>query len=175
VFDDIRIVEILRDGLPVAPGEDGDVVVTDLVNHAMPLIRYRIGDVASFLPGTCQCGREFSRLSAVKGRVSGTISTPDGRWVHGEFFTHLFYGVPGVRAFQVRQRSDFGVDVLVLPLSDFDPARIDPIVDAIRRHLGAGVRVDWQQVASIPLTPTGKHLFTVSEIPIGSAPNRSER
>ena len=48
----------------------GDVIVTDLLNRAMPLIRYRIGDVAALSPASrCRCGRALPRLSRVEGRV----------------------------------------------------------------------------------------------------------
>src|SRR5262249_8373738 len=55
---------------PARPGEMGSVLVTDLLNPAMPLVRYRIGDMASWAPGRCACGRGLPRLAKVSGRVT---------------------------------------------------------------------------------------------------------
>jgi phenylacetate-CoA ligase len=62
----LHYVEILRDdGSPAAVGEQGEVVVTSLVNYAMPHIRYRIGDVACWSDRNCECGRHWPLLSEV--------------------------------------------------------------------------------------------------------------
>ena len=58
VNSDGVFVEILRDGRPAQPGEAGQVVVTDLTNRAMPIIRYQVGDVAVASDRLCPCGRE---------------------------------------------------------------------------------------------------------------------
>lgn len=71
-------VEILRDdGSPCEVGETGQVVVTDLHNFAMPLIRYAIGDIAQVGP-PCACGRGLPVLSRILGRVRN-IPAPAGR------------------------------------------------------------------------------------------------
>ena len=58
----------------LGPGEEGELVVTQFHNEAMPLIRYRIGDIASILPyQPCPCGRTHPKLSMVRGRVSQII------------------------------------------------------------------------------------------------------
>jgi len=51
------------------PGEEGEIVITTLQREAMPLIRYRTGDVARLLPGPCACGSPLPRLSYVRGRL----------------------------------------------------------------------------------------------------------
>jgi len=59
---------------PCGPGEEGELVVTPLHNKAVPLIRYRTGDVASRLPyEPCPCGRTHPKLSMIRGRVSQII------------------------------------------------------------------------------------------------------
>jgi len=73
------LVEILReDGTPCAPGEVGRVVLTDLHNFAMPLIRYVIGDYAE-AGAPCPCGRGLPVISRIAGRSSNRAITPDGR------------------------------------------------------------------------------------------------
>ena len=64
----VEIVDIAS-GFPLAEGWEGEIVVTTLAREAMPLIRYKTGDVASLLPGPCRCGSPLRRLSAIKGRI----------------------------------------------------------------------------------------------------------
>ena len=65
------IVEVLKDGRPAAPGEIGEVVVTDLNNYCLPFIRYRIGDLAEALDPneTCACGRGLPRIGRRKSSI----------------------------------------------------------------------------------------------------------
>jgi len=83
-------VEVLRaDGSPAGTGETGEIVVTDLTNRAMPIIRYRIGD--NGVPGEeCACGRGLPVLATIWGRAYDFVVAPDGRRFHGEFFMYLF-------------------------------------------------------------------------------------
>jgi FkbM family methyltransferase len=166
VFSDVRLVEVIKAGLPVAPGEDGSLVITDLVNYGMPFIRYEIGDVGVASDQMCSCGRGFPLLKEVKGRLINTFPTPDGRYVYGGFFNHLFFNVPGVRAFQVRQKSLHSVDVAVEPDTAFDSSLIEKIVAQMRTHLGPEVHVQWKLVDEIPPAPSGKRHFTISDVPI---------
>ena len=64
----VEIVDFCGDE-PLPPGETGEVVITTLEREAMPLIRYRTGDVACLLPGPCACGSPLPRLGPVQGRL----------------------------------------------------------------------------------------------------------
>ena len=64
----VEVVDVAT-GLPLPPGQEGEVVITTLSREAMPLIRYRTGDVASLLPGPCACGSPLRRLGAIRGRI----------------------------------------------------------------------------------------------------------
>ena len=90
VMSENVFVEILdEDDRPVGPGEEGEIVVTDLSNRAMPVLRYRIRDRAVRVE-TCTCGRGFPLLGDVRGREYDQVRAPDGRFYHGEFFMYLF-------------------------------------------------------------------------------------
>ena len=80
IFSDLFLLEILdpETHVPLPDGEEGEVVVTPLLNEAMPLIRYRMGDVAKIFPyEPCFCGRTLPRMSMVKGRISQIIKVKD--------------------------------------------------------------------------------------------------
>lgn len=74
-------------GDPVPDGETGEIVLTTLNREAMPLIRYRTGDAASWLPGPCPCGSPLRRLSPLRGRYVRMDGTPVLRLVRkGGFY-----------------------------------------------------------------------------------------
>ena len=160
------IVEVVRDGRAVPDGEEGELLVTVLDNVAQPLIRYAIGDVGRKLPGSpCPCGRAYERLEITAGRSSDLFTTPAGRRVHGEYFTHLFYGLDGVAAFRVVQETR---ERLVLELVR-GPAWRGDEVDAVLagiRDLDPAFRTEVRMVEEIPLSASGKRSFTTSKVPV---------
>lgn len=81
---------------------DGQILVTNLNNYAMPFIRYQVGDLAEGIEtASCNCGRAAYRLMGLKGRDNENITLPDGRVINGEFFEFLFFGFNNVEQFQV--------------------------------------------------------------------------
>ncbi len=80
--DDGVIVEVLRDGKPVPPGEEGEVVATNLHAYAMPLIRYRLADLVTRGADRCACGQPFSVIGAIRGRMIDYFPLSNGRTVH---------------------------------------------------------------------------------------------
>ena len=73
----------------------GEVVLTTVNRRVMPLIRYRTGDVARWVPGPCPCGLPFRRLSPLRGRLDEQVSCAWGN-LHPEFFEPLLREVPGL-------------------------------------------------------------------------------
>ena len=81
VIPAVGIIEILRqDGSPAIPGEVGEIVATSLLNDAMPLIRYRLGDYAAWAENqNCPCGNPQPAITNLEGRVDDYLVTGDGR------------------------------------------------------------------------------------------------
>jgi phenylacetate-CoA ligase len=103
VLADQFIVELIRNGSPVDDGEIGSVVLTDLTNTAMPLIRYQIGDVARLHRSPCPCGRNTPRIT-LEGRLEDTFVTQSGRVLTPEAVCEFFYNQPGIDQFQLFER-----------------------------------------------------------------------
>ena len=143
---------------------DGGLLVTTLMNRAMPLIRYRNEDLADLSGERCPCGRGLPLMSRVVGRRSDLILSPSGRAVHGEFFTHLFYGVPGVAEFQVVQETASDLVIRIVAEPAFSETHRRRIEAAIREHADPGFRVRWESVVRIPREASGKFRFTISMI-----------
>lgn len=79
-----------------------DIIVTNLHNHAMPFIRYKVGDLASSLDASpCSCGRYSPRIVSLIGRDNDNIELPSGKVINGEFFEFLFFGLSSVIQYQV--------------------------------------------------------------------------
>ena len=112
---DIRHVEVLDDeSQPVKDGEYGQLVVTDFINKAFPLIRYEIGDRSRFIPGSRKQG--FPVLDYVSGRTSETIKLKNGMSISGEFWTTVFDDYADkIKSFFVHQTKDYLITVSFVP------------------------------------------------------------
>ena len=156
---DQLVVEVLDDdGTPTPRGLEGNVVVTDLFNRGMPLIRYATGDRAIAGFAACPCGRGLPLLPCVTGRRLDMLVASDGRVIPGEFFPHLVKDFPAVRRFQVIQEEVDRVRFrLAAPeLGGEDRARLEGLV---RGALGSAMRIEFEPVdapEAIAQTPAGK-------------------
>jgi len=158
-------VEVVDDaGRPVPPGEVGEVLVTTLTNFAMPLIRYRLGDMAMLDDTPCPCGRGLPKIREVVGRTVDVIVTPDGRYCSGVIFPHVMKEFPEVLEFQVYQPEVETVIVRVVPSPAFTAGSSADIERALRQYLGDVVRVAVEPVQKLERTAGGKYRLTVSDV-----------
>ena len=97
-------VEILNNyNQPVKEGEEGKVIVTNLHNYSMPLIRYEIGDMATLGPEECRWGKPLSTLKRVTGRITDHLVKEDGTFISGLALTPTFNLKDWLKAFQIIQ------------------------------------------------------------------------
>jgi phenylacetate-CoA ligase len=75
VCDDHFLPEIVdpATGAPLPPGSEGELVLTTLTKRAMPMIRYRTGDITALTTGPCPCGRTSARIARLKGRADDML------------------------------------------------------------------------------------------------------
>src|SRR5213596_2214351 len=75
VNEDHFLVEVVdpRSGQPLQEGEVGELVFTTLTKEALPMLRYRTGDLASLTREPCPCGRTLARMSRVLGRTDDML------------------------------------------------------------------------------------------------------
>jgi len=161
-------VEVLReDGSVADPGEEGEIVVTNLGNFAMPLIRYRIGDTGAWATGPCSCGRRWPLLASVTGRTCDTFWTRTGTRVDGKYFVHEFRTKEYVRRFRVVQESLDEVSVFLelrpSMVANTDAA-LEEIREIVRRVMGSECAIEVQVVPEIPPLPSGKYLPVISRV-----------
>ena len=96
------IFEIInpKTGKPAIEGENGEIVITTLSNEAMPLIRYRTGDVSRFVNTPCKCGCELPRLARIEGRIENNISINNKGTISIHQLDELIFANPVVRGFE---------------------------------------------------------------------------
>lgn len=167
VFWDVRRVEILDEhGTEVETGQEGDVVVTDLTNRVFPVVRYRLGDISSFRPGSCPCGRSHPRLGVISGRRSDAIRLPDGTTIAGAL-GHIFDDAPlAVRQFEIVQAADYGIVLRCIP--GMTPDSMDHIRRAHGKLKSAARGLVPVQLAIVDEIPQigGKMRFIRSDAPV---------
>jgi phenylacetate-CoA ligase len=159
VCDDSVLLEVVApDGSPVAPGERGEVLVTALHSFTMPLIRFRIGDLAEQGSPLCDCGAPFSTIRGVRGRMLDMFPLPDGRVIHAYYLTEtLIMDDPDwIESFQVTQERVDRITMSIVPRQAPTDSRIDALRALGHRLLGEGVEFELSIVDSIPSDPSGK-------------------
>lgn len=167
VMAESYIVEILKDGRPALPGETGEVVITDLNNFHVPIIRYRIGDLAVAMDDQCgrDAPRQFPRLGRIEGRSQAIILCSNGAWLPGTFFAHFFKDHDQViRHYQVVQDMRGAITIKIVPGMHFSEEALGAIIRDLRHFTGQDMRIDTEVVESIPLVRTGKRTSVVSRL-----------
>lgn len=166
IFADVRRIEVVdAAGEPVAPGEVGDLVVTDLRNRVFPLIRYRTGDRGILRAEPCACGSALPLMEQPQGRTTDLIRLPSGV-VLAHRLMGMFAAEPSaVRLFQIHQQRDHSITIRVVE-GDTADARfhVERAVDGLRERIAREVPVRLEYVERLPYTG-GKTKYVISDVP----------
>ena len=150
---------------PVKPGEPGKIVVTDLNNYGMPLIRYRVEDMGVYSEKLCPCGRGFPLLERLEGRVADFLKLPDGGQVAGiSLVERTLTKVPGLEQMQLVQDRLDQVTVNRVKGSDFTEETDVQLVNAMREVFDERVALEIVDVVSIPQEASGKYRFSICKV-----------
>lgn len=145
-------------------GRPGPLVVTDLVNRAMPLIRYAIGDVAVGTGRHCTCGRGLPLLDRIEGREADYVVTPAGTLISGISLTENFaLLIDGTAQVQIVQETVHDLRIRLVAGDGFGDRSRGQIEKLVRDTFGPAVRFDVELVDAIPQEPSGKYRFCISK------------
>jgi phenylacetate-CoA ligase len=157
------LVEFVVGNRAARPDEVGEILVTDLLNEAMPFIRYKIGDLGSPLEGLCACGRGLPRMQMVAGRITDFIHTPDGRWISGVAInTYLISQMPGIRKAQIVQETCSKLRFRLVPGGDHKGAAEMFLRERVPEMFGPQMTHSVEWLTQIPPEASGKTRVTIS-------------
>ena len=160
------VVEVVQKDSVVSKGTLGEIVGTCLSNYAMPLIRYRTGDLSSLSSEPCPCGRGLMTISQVQTKWEHLLFTEDGRWISPSVLTHPFKPVKGVRRSQIIQESLGELRIKVVGEPDFGTQQQALLIDGFKERLGESVKITIDMVDDIPNDPSGKFRWVISKVPM---------
>jgi phenylacetate-CoA ligase len=162
VNPEFGVVEVLRQGAPVGPGERGEIVATGFINPVMPLVRYATGDSAIMGAGECPCGRAFPILERIEGRMDDVIVTPEGHLVGR--LDPIFKAVSSLHETRIVQDAPDHVRVEVVVIGELSAAERQALLDGLRARLGPTMRIDLDRKSCLERTARGKLRTVVNEV-----------
>ncbi len=148
------------------PSETGHIVITNLDNYAMPLIRYRNGDLATLNNAECTCGRNSQLIKKIEGRTYDFIKGLNGKIAHGGFFDDVLlesgftkkYNIKEIRIIQTN------VDELTIEYISDDQVTDESknnVIAMYQKFLGE-MKIVFKEVKKMKLTKAGKRKFIIS-------------
>lgn len=142
----------------------GEVVVTNLFSRAMPIIRYRTGDMAQLSGTSCSCGRGLPLLKKVEGRQTDFLITPDNRVIHALAVIYILRDCPEIEKFQVVQESLRHIVASVVPRQDLTASVKAKLMSGLQKAVGPGINIELLSVSEIPTSASGKFRYVISKV-----------
>jgi phenylacetate-CoA ligase len=159
------IVEIVKNDEPVGDGQVGEVVITNLNRYAMPIIRYKNGDLAKLtqeIQQTCPCGCKLPMIAEIVGRTGEDIFLPDGRIMPWNQLKSPM-NHPQIRQFQVLQNDNGSLTVRYIAEPGSDSGTIeDLLLLRFRDLLGPSMSIEMERTDRISPAPSGKSKLVIS-------------
>lgn len=157
VLDDYIILEVLRDGRPCGPGEEGEAVVTNLVCRSMPFIRYRLEDRVKVAATPCPCGRKSLTLECVRGKMQDYFRLPGGREFNPWDLSGMWMGrAPWILQFELVQEEPASVVMRIVPKAATSAGEVEELSARSRDILGSGISFRVEIVDEIKPAEGGK-------------------
>lgn len=158
------LVEVVNNGRSCID-EDGEIVISDLRNFAMPMIRYRIKDVGRIKQASCVCSRGLPLMQLAGGRVTDFLVATNGEKVSGIVIaTYVITNLQGIRQIQFIQNEIGSLTINLVKAPDWTTATMTELMARIRRYLGEDIRLKAEFKNQIPLERSGKYQFSISKL-----------
>jgi phenylacetate-CoA ligase len=159
---DYSFVEILDENDDQTDGL-GYITGTTYHNKAMPLLRYKMSDIAQVNFEPCSCGCSFPLIENIQGKFEDTIFGKSGNPISPSVLTFVLKGLSDIRKTQIAQVGDGKWEVRIVPDADYSAAVGDALRENIRTMVDAEVSVNLRIVEDIPTTEAGKFRWLVNE------------
>ena len=154
------IIEIIDpiSGKVVVPGESGEIVITTLNNEAMPLIRYRTGDISRFIHEPCGCGGVLPRLARVEGRMENNLTVKESGTLSIHQLDNLIFADPLVLGFEAFL--EYQGETAILTLSVDSKGSLNS--DFLASQLPTGLNIRIKYAKTDPFTRRGKRIIRIA-------------
>lgn len=150
---------------PVAPGQAGKLVITDLNNFGMPLIRYRVEDVGVLSERKCSCGRNTPLLERLEGRVADFLKKPDGGQVAGvSLVERTLTKISGIEQMQLVQEQLHKILINRVKGPEYTLNTDVQLIAEFRLVFDESVNLVIHDVTAIPQEKSGKYRFSICKI-----------
>lgn len=157
-------VEVVSNGRSTG-SNSGEIVITDLLNYGMPLIRNKIGDLGKISSNSCKCGCQLPLISSFEGRITDMLYRPDGSTVAGVMLVDLFMDVAEIKALQIVQCKIDEIDLFLEVAQSYNEAVEKKALSEIQTYMGERVKVNVRAVPEIPRNPiSGKFQEVICKI-----------
>lgn len=159
-------IEFIKDdGSPAESGESGKIIVTDLYNQAMPLIRYQVEDIGVPTDRKCSCGRGLPLMEGVVGRVADFLRKRDGSQVAGiSLIENTLTKYPGLDQLQIIQNSLDEFIVNIVPGKSFSADTVDSLSNYLLSVFDNNITIKTNLVKNIEKEASGKYRFSICRI-----------
>ncbi len=164
-IDHLYIEFIKDDGSPAKPGEEGSIVVTDLINKGMPLIRYKVEDVGVPTDRRCSCGRGLPLLEKVTGRVADFLVKKDGSLVAGvSLIERTLTAIKGIEQMQIVQNAINEIILNVVNSNDYTNDSEHLLRAEFQNVFGKNTSIIIKYIDRIPQGHSGKYRFSICNV-----------
>ena len=155
------ITEIISNNEEVNEGEKGRLITTDLINYAVPFIRYDTQDYVTKSKERCSCGRNLLAIEKIDGRDSDILITPGGKYLIVHIFNIFFESIDSVDQFQVRQDKINKINILLKVNEKYTKEEEKKTYNYWEKYIGEDVKIKISVVNDIPLAKSGKRRFLI--------------
>ena len=153
-------LEVVHEDGSITDDGSGELLVTTLNNHAMPLIRYKLGDIVSITHDLGGRKGSFALITSLKGKSTVHIKKANGDVIFGQFFLDLFCTQEWVERFKVIQKSYTELEIHLVLRQGYtaDEDALSSILEAIDREMGK-CKYDIIYEKEIKPMPSGKYEY----------------
>jgi phenylacetate-CoA ligase len=141
-------------------------VGTGFNNWAMPLIRYRTGDIAVVGPKSCSCGRHYPLWERIEGRLQEYIVASDGKLVSltAFIFGQHYHAFERIKRMQIIQNRPGAITVRLMVVPKWTTRDEGELMDDMSAAIGDDWEIEIEYVDNIELTARGKHRFVIQNL-----------
>ena len=147
---DLVTTEFVKDNEPVAAEESGEILLTPLWNYAMPLIRYKIGDVGTPCDEICSCGRGLPLMKVLEGRFEDFIVLPNGEIISPLNNLTYFDKFDCVTDYRIIQERREKLVLQVVLKEGYDENSFQQFKDNFIKNFGEDMTIEIEVLESIP-------------------------